>query len=96
MKKFLVLGITVLVGGNMATAQDSKKESKERHKNYWKKVGTDTRDFWKGEHERNVKKKEEREQKAGHADGKKERKGPPKPPNPFRKKTKQDIPDKEG
>ncbi len=88
MKKILflfALGMSVCLGGAYA---QSKKESagsaRERHKKFWKKVGKDQRDFWKGEHERHVKAKEARD---AHVK-KKPRKHPPKPYNPFKKKKK--------
>ncbi len=61
MKKLLTCVLIVAIATPAITAQESKKEAKERHKNYWKKVGTDTRDFWKGEHEKKMKKKAEKE-----------------------------------
>jgi hypothetical protein len=95
MKKFLIVMIIVFISASPVIGQESKKAAKERHKNYWKKVGTDTRDFWKGEHEKKMKKKEEREDKQGNAKVKEERKGPPKPPNPFKKKARKEPADKE-
>lgn len=38
--------------------QESREAAKERHKKFWKKVGNDQRDFWKGEHEKHVAKQE--------------------------------------
>ncbi|HEX7755776.1 MAG TPA: hypothetical protein VF421_10555 [Niabella sp.] len=63
------------------TAEDTDKPTatEERHareKAYWKKVGNDQKEFWKGEHERHVK-------------GEGPRKPPP-PPNPFKRKKKAD------
>lgn len=59
---------------------DKAENTNDRHakeKAFWKKVGNDQKDFWKGEHERHVK---------GEGPGK-----PPPPPNPFKKKKKQDT-----
>lgn len=98
MKKFLVIMIVAGITTNVMIAQESKSEAKERHKNYWKKVGTDTRDFWKGEHEKKMKKKEEKERRSTDNDDKEERKEPrkpPKPPNPFKKKSKPEAEGKE-
>ena len=73
------------------TKEETDEEAKARHKEYWKKVGNNQRDFWKGEHEKHVAKEEGREAKEG------KRKGPPRPPsppNPFKKKNKEKETDK--
>lgn len=75
MKQALLLLLAISLLQQPARAQETKKaktekkesreETKARHKKFWKKVGTDQRDFWKNEHEKHVAKQEAR--KAGKA-----------------------------
>lgn len=109
MKKLLLLLTVFVVCLHPAGAQKAKKtpeekqakadtaESRsEKQRQFWKKVGENERDFWKGEHERRVKSKEERDKKEGKTPdslkvekARKEPPPPPKPPNPFKKKKKE-------
>ncbi|WP_118976188.1 hypothetical protein [Taibaiella koreensis] len=73
MKKILILILAAGLIQQTALAQDAPKtknekkesraEAKERHKKFWKKVGTDQRDFWKNEHEKHTAKQDARKAK---------------------------------
>lgn len=54
--------------------QESREEAKERHKKFWKKVGTDQRDFWKNEHEKHAAKQDARKAKKSKEKAEKEEK----------------------
>lgn len=74
MKQTAIVLLTLCWFSYSAIAQDAKQErkeekkenreeKKERHKQFWKKVGNNQRDFWKGEHEKHVARQEEKKAK---------------------------------